>query len=100
MDRPGDSQKPSKGEAQPRAKTAPSGAKAGYLVAYNIVSALLWSTVLGRVVLILALHGYQAVFLGAGEFTKWTQTLAALEVLHAAIGTTFSYNLHNDPPAK
>ncbi|KAF2161324.1 hypothetical protein M409DRAFT_28361 [Zasmidium cellare ATCC 36951] len=87
MDRPNDSQKPpQQADTQSRKKSAPSGAKAGYLILYNSVSALLWSVVLGRVVLILALHGYQAVYLGTGEFTKWTQTLAALEVLHAAIG--------------
>lgn len=95
MDRFNDAQQPSRqAKTQSEKKSAPSGAKAGYLILYNSVSALLWSVVLGRTVLILTLHGYQAVYLGTGQFTKWTQTLAALEVLHAAIGTLKRLQIH------
>ncbi|KAF2719773.1 PTPLA-domain-containing protein [Polychaeton citri CBS 116435] len=57
-----------------------------YLILYNTISAFLWLVVLGRTVSISAIHGPKHVYLGAGNFTKWTQTLAALEVLHAATG--------------
>lgn len=57
-----------------------------YLILYNFISAILWSTILGRVILITAIHGTGMVYLGVGQFTKWTQTLALLEVVHAAIG--------------
>lgn len=73
-------------DGQARSKSSPTGPKAVYLILYNAISALLWSVVLGRTVLIAAIHGPGQVYTGAGEFTKWTQTLAGLEVLHAAIG--------------
>lgn len=85
MDTPADSQQPAKA-TQRSPKSAPSPAKTTYLILYNSVSALLWTVVLGRVLLIGSIHGYKSVFLGTGEFTKWTQTLAGLEVLHAATG--------------
>ncbi|KAL1303907.1 hypothetical protein AAFC00_000361 [Neodothiora populina] len=73
---------------RPRSKESPSAAKKYYLIAYNFVSAILWSTVLGRVLMVGLIHGFSGsnVYLGVGEFAKWTQTLAALEVLHAAVG--------------
>lgn len=79
--------KASDGVDKPRAKPSPpTGLKALYLILYNSISALLWTVVLGRTVLIAARYGTSNVYTGAGEFTKWTQTLAGLEVLHAAIG--------------
>ncbi len=36
------------------------------------------------------LVGFGRVYGGAGEFAKWTQTVALLEVVHAALGTYFS----------
>lgn len=81
-DRPQDTAPP--GTAKPKSK--PSVLKTAYLVLYNFVSAILWSTVLGRTLLVATLHGYGRVFLGVGEFAKWTQTLALLEVAHAALG--------------
>ncbi|GAB7347136.1 hypothetical protein MBLNU459_g3260t1 [Dothideomycetes sp. NU459] len=63
-----------------------SSLKTTYLVLYNFVSSILWSTVLGRVLLIAAIHGTSEVYSGVGNFTKWTQTLALAEVLHAAFG--------------
>lgn len=88
MDSPADSQQTApKTQKKTTSKPKPSPAKTTYLILYNSLSALLWSVVLGRVLLITSVHGWQSVFLGAGDFTKWTQTLAGLEVLHAATGT-------------
>ncbi|KXT12574.1 hypothetical protein AC579_2099 [Pseudocercospora musae] len=84
MDRPSDPQKPPKAETTRRPN--PSNRRTAYLILYNSISALLWTTVLGRVILIAILHGYQSVFAGTANFTRWTQTLAGLEVVHAAIG--------------
>lgn len=61
--------------------------KSQYLTLYNFVSAILWVAVFGRVVLLIPLVGAQNVYGGVGEFTKWTQTVALLEVLHSALGT-------------
>lgn len=61
--------------------------KTTYLVLYNFVSAVLWLTILGRVVSISSLTGStDMVFKTTSEFTKWTQTLALLEVAHSALG--------------
>ena len=60
--------------------------KTQYLILYNFVSAVLWLSVLGRVVLLVPLVGFSKVYPGVGNFAKWTQTLALLEVLHAAAG--------------
>ncbi|KKA30355.1 hypothetical protein TD95_001012 [Thielaviopsis punctulata] len=57
--------------------------KTAYLVAYNLASLVAWMTVLGRVLVILGLRGPAFVYATAGEWTKWTQTLALMEVVHA-----------------
>ncbi|KAL8852354.1 MAG: hypothetical protein Q9221_002738 [Calogaya cf. arnoldii] len=57
-----------------------------YLTAYNSICALLWLSVLGRVVVILPVTGVESVYEAAGDFTKWTQTVAVLEILHSAFG--------------
>lgn len=57
-----------------------------YLIAYNLVCAVLWTAVLGRVVLLIPLVGFEHVAGGVGEFAKWTQTLALLEIVHCALG--------------
>ncbi|KAL8995595.1 MAG: hypothetical protein Q9169_004706 [Polycauliona sp. 2 TL-2023] len=57
-----------------------------YLTAYNSVCALLWLSVLGRVVVVLPITGVESVYEAAGDFTKWTQTVAILEILHSAFG--------------
>ncbi|KAK5137322.1 hypothetical protein LTR08_000292 [Meristemomyces frigidus] len=88
MNRPGDSQKPppnTQQDEQP-VKVIPPSYRTLYLILYNSVSALLWSVVLGYVLSIATVHGYRGVYTGTGQWTKWTQTLAGLEVLHAAIG--------------
>ena len=78
--------RPQDGKTRSRSKEA-SAAKTNYLILYNFVSAVLWSSVLGRVLLVSGLHGYPYTYLAVGQFAKWTQTLAVLEVLHAALGT-------------
>lgn len=66
---------------------SPTRLKTTYLVLYNFVSAVLWLTVLGRVVSISSLTGStDMVFKTTSEFTKWTQTLALLEIAHSALG--------------
>lgn len=57
-----------------------------YLLAYNAASALLWTAVLGRVVLLIPLVGITNVFGGVDDFVRWVQTLALAEVGHAAFG--------------
>ncbi|KAI4850050.1 PTPLA-domain-containing protein [Aureobasidium sp. EXF-8845] len=68
-----------------------SPVKTGYLVLYNAVSTILWATILGRVLLVASVHGTKYVFPAVGEFAKWTQTLALLEVVHAAVGEFGSF---------
>ena len=99
MNRPGDSQKPlakAQQDEQPVREVPPSY-RALYLILYNSISAFLWLVVLGRVLSIATVHGYHQVYTGTGRWTKWTQTLAGLEVLHAAIGKTFSLNGQDTP---
>lgn len=90
MNRAGDSQKPpQKGQQDavpPPVKVVPPSYRSLYLILYNAVSALLWSVVLGRVLAVHAVHGHWHVHQGVGQWTKWTQTLAALEIVHAAVG--------------
>lgn len=58
-----------------------------YLVAYNFTSAILWATILGRVLLVsFVWWGPRYLPVAVGSFSRWTQTLAALEILHAAVG--------------
>ncbi|KAM5351425.1 hypothetical protein ACJ41O_004148 [Fusarium nematophilum] len=70
--------------AKPKKQASPLNA--GYLILYNFVSAVAWSVVLGRTVSLAALRGPEFVYLGVGEWTKWTQTLAGMEVLHSLLG--------------
>ena len=59
-----------------------------YLVCYNLACAVLWTAVLGRLILLVPLVGFANVYGGIGGLTKWTQTLALLEVGHSALGMT------------
>ncbi len=71
----------------PSTSKRPNPLKTTYLVLYNFVSAVLWLTILGRVLSISSLTGStDMVFKTTSEFTKWTQTLALLEVAHSALG--------------
>ena len=63
-----------------------SPAKTGYLVLYNAVSAAAWSSVLYHTVAIATSQGPRYVHPGIGQWTKWTQTAAALEILHSLFG--------------
>ncbi|KAG0648976.1 3-hydroxyacyl-deHydratase [Hyphodiscus hymeniophilus] len=63
-----------------------SSPRTQYLILYNFVSALLWVVVLGRVLILVPLVGFGRTYSGVGRFTKWTQTAALLEVIHAASG--------------
>jgi hypothetical protein len=82
------------------AKPPPSAAKNGYLILYNAVSAMLWLTVLGRIVAINAVRGPHLAYPAVGEFCKWTQTLAGMEVLHSLFGKSSLIYLgsKNQPP--
>lgn len=70
-------------------KPAMSVVKRTYLVGYNALSAALWAVVLYRTARVLATTGgrAEAVYPAVGEWTKWTQTLAGLEVVHSVLGT-------------
>ena len=61
-------------------------ARNDYLVAYNGISAIMWSAVLSQVIGTVVLYGWEKVFDRASEFTQLVQSLAALEVLHSAAG--------------
>ncbi|PQE14682.1 hypothetical protein CJF31_00007661 [Rutstroemia sp. NJR-2017a BVV2] len=63
-----------------------SNPKTQYLILYNFFSALAWTIVLGRVLLLVPLVGFGRVYPAVGHFTKWTQTMALLEVVHSATG--------------
>jgi len=92
MNRTGDSQKPVSAQRRKDkpAHAVPPSSRSFYLIIYNLVSALLWSVVLGRTLHIAGIYGYDQLYTGIGAFTKWTQTLAGLEVLHALIGASHS----------
>ena len=62
-----------------------------YLVLFNFTCAVLWFAVLGRVALLVPLVGFSNVYGGVGNFVKWTQTLALLEVLHSALSAPLTF---------
>lgn len=75
------------GEKKPGPKPLQSSSpRKQYLILYNFVSAILWTVVLGRVLLLVPFVGFGNVYGGVGRFAKFTQTLALLEVVHAATG--------------
>lgn len=57
-----------------------------YLTAYNGASAFLWFAVFARLAILWPLVSAQFVVEGLGDFTKWVQTLAVLELVHALAG--------------
>ncbi|KAI0024989.1 protein tyrosine phosphatase-like protein [Xylariomycetidae sp. FL0641] len=65
---------------------AASPVKTGYLILYNAVSATLWLAVLGRVLGANVVRGHRFAYPAVGDFCKWTQTLAGMEVLHSLLG--------------
>lgn len=68
-------------------KRQPSVLNKTYLILYNFASAVAWSVVLGRTVSLLSQSGPQSVYAGVGEWTKWTQTVAAMEIMHSLLGS-------------
>ena len=62
----------------------PQTAKTQYLVLYNAINASLWLVVLVRTLHIIVRHG--STYDTVGDFTKWTQTIATMEIIHAALG--------------
>ncbi|KAM0268884.1 hypothetical protein ACHAQH_009887 [Verticillium albo-atrum] len=75
--------------AKPQRKPA-SPVKNAYLILYNAISAVAWFVVLGRTVALFYLRGADFVHLGVGDWTRWTQTMAGMEVLHALLGVVRS----------
>ncbi|KAH7328443.1 tyrosine phosphatase-like protein [Stachybotrys elegans] len=71
---------------QQKQKQQPSAVKTAYLVLYNLASAVAWSVVLGRTLSVAATRGPPYVHLVVGDWTKWTQTMAGMEVLHSLLG--------------
>ncbi len=57
-----------------------------YLQVYNLLSCMAWITVLGRVLLLVLLVGFEHVHGGVGTWLRWTQTMAGLEVFHSLSG--------------
>ena len=61
-----------------------------YLTAYNALNALLWSAVLYRTATTLGVSAgrfdFDAVYPSVGTFTKWTQSLIVLDVIHVLFG--------------
>ncbi|KAI0994113.1 hypothetical protein K3495_g14070 [Podosphaera aphanis] len=82
-----ESKRASASAAKTRVKPLTSSSwRTQYLILYNFVSALLWLVVLGRVLMLVPLVGFERVYQGVGKFTQLTQTLALLEVFHSATG--------------
>ncbi|PHH63044.1 hypothetical protein CDD81_6375 [Ophiocordyceps australis] len=64
-----------------------SSPRTAYLIAYNAASALAWAVVLGRTLAVsIGRHSPQLAYAVVGHWTKWTQTMAALEVVHSLLG--------------
>ncbi|OCK74535.1 PTPLA-domain-containing protein [Lepidopterella palustris CBS 459.81] len=63
-----------------------SSLKTTYLLSYNFVSAILWLTILGRVVLLSVAGGAEEVYKSTEMFARLTQTVAVLEVMHSLFG--------------
>ncbi|KAL6858389.1 tyrosine phosphatase-like protein [Trichoderma novae-zelandiae] len=73
--------------AAPQKPAPPSSpVKNAYLIVYNALSAVAWGLVLQSTVLTLFESGPSIVYLTTGEFTKWTQTAAAMEIIHSLFG--------------
>ncbi|KAL4892120.1 tyrosine phosphatase-like protein [Aspergillus ambiguus] len=56
-----------------------------YLLAYNAISALLWFRIL---LAVLTAPSPTTVYTPLEPWTRWTQTLAVADILHAAVGIT------------
>lgn len=66
--------------------------RTGYLVLYNALSSAAWSIVLYHTITAWRNKGHESVFFEVGEWTRWTQTAAAMEVVHSLLGNSpFNY---------
>lgn len=66
-----------------------ASAKSSYLILYNGTFAALWLTLLVRILALGPLSSYEKTYDAVGDFAKWIQTAALLEVVHAALGQSF-----------
>lgn len=57
-----------------------------YLLLYNFNNTCLWSIVLGRALINVALGGTETVVKEMGDFVFFTQTIALLEIVHSLTG--------------
>lgn len=92
----------------PKPVASSGGLKNIYLTVYNAASCLAWAVVLYRVVNVLSANGKEAynggkgtygwrALLGGkesawdttGEYVKWVQSAALLEVVHSLVGLLF-----------
>ncbi|TGZ83033.1 PTPLA-domain-containing protein [Ascodesmis nigricans] len=71
--------------AKASARSSGSSLVTKYLILYNTISCILWLGVLGRVLLLLPLFHHSDIFSSVGEYTKWTQTVALLEIVHIVL---------------
>ncbi|OJZ86714.1 hypothetical protein ASPFODRAFT_46208 [Aspergillus luchuensis CBS 106.47] len=60
-----------------------------YLVTYNTINALLWLYIFSSIILS-PFQSPQTTYATLEPWTRWTQTIAILEILHAALGLTRS----------
>ena len=74
-------------QTRPRPSSSPTQK---YLVAYNAVCLFLWSIITLRAIFLIptlaALGKLEGLLDALFPFLKWTQTIALLEVVHAAVG--------------
>ncbi|PVH97531.1 PTPLA-domain-containing protein [Periconia macrospinosa] len=66
----------------------PAYLKNQYLISYNAISAALWFGVLGRVLMFGHYYGLESgdVYEESERYTRLTQSLAVMEIVHSAIG--------------
>ncbi|PWY72866.1 PTPLA-domain-containing protein [Aspergillus eucalypticola CBS 122712] len=60
-----------------------------YLATYNTINALLWLYIFSSIILS-PFQSPQTIYVTLEPWTRWTQTIAILEILHAALGLTRS----------
>lgn len=73
----------------PQLQAKPRGASRGrfYLLGYNVLCAIFWLRIfLSTITALIASPKTSAVYASLEPWTRWTQTLAVLEILHAALG--------------
>ena len=76
----------------------PPSSSTAYLFLYNFASSVAWATVLGRTISYNVADGPGALYPGTGEFVRWTQTAACLEVVHSLTGISPHPHQPTKPP--